>query len=128
MELGLAGKKAIITGGSRGIGRYTSELLAAEGCDVAFCGRNETDVKDASDQINARTGGTAIGFKADLTDEQQTRGFVARALDARFVRTRDQELHTHDPDKVEAVLQRARFRKARKASGGMFVQGRFIAE
>ncbi|MDE2042131.1 MAG: SDR family oxidoreductase, partial [Alphaproteobacteria bacterium] len=48
MDLGLKGKKAILTGGSRGIGRATLELLAQEGADVAFCSRNPEQVADAA--------------------------------------------------------------------------------
>ncbi|MEC8198327.1 MAG: SDR family NAD(P)-dependent oxidoreductase, partial [Pseudomonadota bacterium] len=47
MDLGLQGKRAIVTGGSKGIGRRVVDLLVAEGCDVGFCARNEADVVDA---------------------------------------------------------------------------------
>ena len=47
MDLGLQGKRAIITGGTKGIGRKTAELLAAEGCAVGFCARNQDQVDDA---------------------------------------------------------------------------------
>ena len=50
MDLHLKGKKALITGGSRGIGLYTGKLLAAEGCDVAFCARNQEDIDHATHQ------------------------------------------------------------------------------
>ena len=40
MDLNLKGRKAIVTGGTRGIGRAIVDLLADEGCDVAFCARN----------------------------------------------------------------------------------------
>jgi 3-oxoacyl-[acyl-carrier protein] reductase len=47
MDLGLKGKRAIISGGSRGIGRATAELLAAEGADIAFFSRNAEQVAEA---------------------------------------------------------------------------------
>ena len=47
MDLGLQGKRAIVTGGSKGIGRRVVDLLLAEGCDVGFCARNKADVIDA---------------------------------------------------------------------------------
>ena len=44
MELGLKGRVAIVAASSQGIGRATAEAFAAEGCRVAMCARNETDV------------------------------------------------------------------------------------
>jgi 3-oxoacyl-[acyl-carrier protein] reductase len=40
MDLGLRGLKAVVTGGSKGIGRQVAEILADEGADVAICVRN----------------------------------------------------------------------------------------
>ena len=45
MDLGLAGKKAIVTGGSKGIGRAIADTLADEGCHVAICARDAGEVE-----------------------------------------------------------------------------------
>ena len=49
MDLGLKGKKAIITGGSKGIGLASAHALADEGVDVAICSRNIDDVNYIGD-------------------------------------------------------------------------------
>lgn len=82
MDLELKGKRAIISGGSRGIGRYTAELLAREGCHVAFCGRTETDIESAQAAIGAAGDITVKGFKTDLASETETREFAQNALAA----------------------------------------------
>ena len=51
MDLGLKGKKAIVTGGTRGIGRAIVERLAVEGCDVALCARNADEVDSAVEAV-----------------------------------------------------------------------------
>jgi NAD(P)-dependent dehydrogenase (short-subunit alcohol dehydrogenase family) len=66
MDLGLKGRKAIVTGGGRGIGRYITELLLAEGCDVAICGRSPETIETAVAELGAN--GTVIGDAIDVTD------------------------------------------------------------
>jgi len=53
MDLGLKGKKVILTGGSRGIGRAALEIFAQEGCDVAFFSRNQEQVDKAVAELSA---------------------------------------------------------------------------
>lgn len=53
MELGLRGRKAIVTGASRGIGRAVAELLAVEGCDLSICGRGQEGLDKAVEELAA---------------------------------------------------------------------------
>lgn len=81
MDLGLAGKRAIVLGGSRGIGFYTASLLVAEGADVAICARGADGVREAAAAIAAkRTGARVFAESADLGDAASTRGFVQKAM------------------------------------------------
>lgn len=66
MDLGLKGKKAIVTGGSRGIGRKVVEILIAEGADVAFCSRNQADVDATTGAVSGN--GKLIGKALDVAD------------------------------------------------------------
>ncbi len=67
MDLGLHGKRALITGGTKGIGRAVAEHLAAEGCDVAICARNAAEVAEAVSAL-AKTGVRATGRAVDVAD------------------------------------------------------------
>jgi len=49
VDLGLKGKAAAVAAASRGLGRATAHALAAEGCAVALCGRDEARVREAAD-------------------------------------------------------------------------------
>jgi 3-oxoacyl-[acyl-carrier protein] reductase len=67
MELGLSGKRFLVTGGTRGIGRAVVEGLLAEGAAVAFCARTPDAVATAEAEL-AATGATAIGTAVDVGD------------------------------------------------------------
>lgn len=76
MDMGLAGKRAIVTGGTRGIGRRIVDLLVSEGCHVGFCARDKAQVDDAVTALSGN-GVTVIGGVVDVTDDEQTRTWVA---------------------------------------------------
>ena len=67
MDLGLKGRRALVTGGSRGIGRAIVEALAAEGVDVVLCARSEAGVREAVDAARAQ-GVQAFGQALDVRD------------------------------------------------------------
>ena len=78
MDLQLKGKKAIVTGASRGIGRSIAELLADEGCDVAVCARGEDGVAETVKALQAK-GVKAWGRAVDIADGPAIRSFVEDA-------------------------------------------------
>ena len=67
MDLGLAGMKALVTGGTKGIGRAVAEHFAAEGCDVAVCARNAEEVAQTVAALSQR-GVKATGRTVDVAD------------------------------------------------------------
>ena len=75
MELGLKGKRALITGGTRGFGRAIAFELAAEGTDVAICARDAKAVAATVAALQA-TGVNAIGRSLDVADGALLRDFV----------------------------------------------------
>ena len=81
MDLKLRGKKAIVTGGTRGIGRAIAELLAEEGADVAVCARNKEEIA-ATVQSLGRKGVKAWGSPVDVADTKAQRAWVAEAAGA----------------------------------------------
>jgi 3-oxoacyl-[acyl-carrier protein] reductase len=78
MDLGLKGKKAVVTGGSRGIGRAIADLLADEGADVAICARNADQVAEAVKALEAK-GVKAFGKAVDIADGPAIRAFITEA-------------------------------------------------
>ena len=80
MDLDLGGKTALVTGSSKGLGFATARLLAAEGCNVVICGRDEKSLTSASDAISAE-GGSCLGLVTDLNDESARERLVQQAME-----------------------------------------------
>ena len=81
MELGLRGKKAVVTGASRGLGRAIAMELAAEGCDLAVCARGVDDLREAAAEFR-ESGGEVYERVVDVTDPGQVGEFVSGAAEA----------------------------------------------
>ena len=78
MDLGLSGKTALVTASSRGIGRAIAEGLAAEGCQVIICSRNEGNLFKAAQQIEAKTQQPITAIQADLSQETSIQQLLER--------------------------------------------------
>jgi len=79
MDLGLNGKKAIVTGGSLGIGKAIARELAREGVDVAIVARTKDRLEAAAKELSAQTGRRIIPLAADVTSREQVDAMVAQA-------------------------------------------------
>ena len=76
MDLGLKGKRAVVTGGSKGIGRAIAEGFAAEGADVSICARNADEVAAAVASLQAK-GVKAFGRALDVADGPALTAWIA---------------------------------------------------
>lgn len=81
MDLELAGKSAIVTGGSRGVGKAIARELAAEGAAVAIVARNLDPLAAAAREIEADTRGRVVPITADTTSDESVRQMVAAAAE-----------------------------------------------
>ena len=80
MNLSLEGKIAIVTGGSKGIGRAAALALAQEGVDVAICARGVEDLEDTAAEIRAETGRNVLPVPADMTNPDDIKRLVATTV------------------------------------------------
>src|SRR5262245_65480926 len=76
----LAGRTAVITGASKGIGRGIARRLGAVGCSVLVVARNTVESESAAREIT-EAGGRASAFSADVANESETKAMAAEAVD-----------------------------------------------
>ena len=80
LSIDLAGKKALVTGGGRGLGRAIALALAEAGADVAITARTKSQLADAASEIEAR-GRKAAPIVCDVTDPAAVDAMVGEAVD-----------------------------------------------
>ena len=81
MDLGLAGKVAIVTGASDGIGKAAAYRMAAEGASVALVSRTRSDLEAVAAEISGETGSTVIAAPADVSNEDAVKSAVESAAE-----------------------------------------------
>jgi NAD(P)-dependent dehydrogenase (short-subunit alcohol dehydrogenase family) len=81
MDFGLQGKRALVTGGSLGIGRAIALELAREGVDVAIVARSKDQLEGSARALEAQTGRRVIPLVADVTSKEQVDRAVAQAAE-----------------------------------------------
>lgn len=80
MDLRLSGRKAIVTGASRGLGKAIAAQLASEGVDLVLCARGEAALKETAEELRA-TGVTVLTSALDVSDERAIAPFVESAVE-----------------------------------------------
>src|SRR5947209_7732916 len=76
MDLGLKGKVALVTGGSKGIGKAVARSLAEEGAKVAICARTQSELDAAAGELSKASGSEVFAVAGDLTREADVRRIV----------------------------------------------------
>ena len=80
MDLRIKGQKALITGGTKGIGRAIADALADEGSNVSICARNEDEVNAAVEALSAK-GVTAFGQSVDVADGEALAAWISASAE-----------------------------------------------
>ena len=81
MDLGLSGKKALVTGASKGLGFATARLLALEGARIAINSRNPQNLNEAAWKIRSACGQEVAGFPGDVSEPQFPESLVTQTAE-----------------------------------------------
>jgi NAD(P)-dependent dehydrogenase (short-subunit alcohol dehydrogenase family) len=131
----LDGRRALVTGGSKGLGLVMATALAEAGADVALVSRNLAECRAAADSIARATGRRLIAFEADVTRSDQVERLVTQVQEALGpvdvlinnaginVRGAAEELSESDWDAVVGVNLKAPFLVARRLGPDMCRRG-----
>ncbi|MGC2192566.1 MAG: SDR family oxidoreductase [Candidatus Dormiibacterota bacterium] len=79
MDLNLQGRRAVVTGGSKGLGAAIARELLAEGAVVAICSRNQDELEAAAEELR-QGGGQVVAQVADVTDPEQVESFIGHSV------------------------------------------------
>jgi NAD(P)-dependent dehydrogenase (short-subunit alcohol dehydrogenase family) len=82
MDLQLQGKRALITGGSRGLGKAIARQLAMEGVDCVICARSEPPLREAATEIAGESGRTVVPIVADTSNLESIERLVSSTVEA----------------------------------------------
>src|SRR5215469_9048246 len=80
MDLDLTGKVALVTGGSKGIGKSIAKRLAESGASVAICARGESDLATTAREIASQSKRECLAVQADLSSLDDCKSFVSAAV------------------------------------------------
>jgi 3-oxoacyl-[acyl-carrier protein] reductase len=76
----LTGKVAVVTGGSKGIGRAIARAMCERGADVALCSRHESEALRAAQELDSGGGGRALGIAADVRKPEDVNRLIATTV------------------------------------------------
>jgi len=102
VDLGIAGKTALVTGGARSLGKQDALTLASEGCRVIVLDLNAEGAAETAKEI-AAAGGTACGYAADITDRAGLADVLGRAEDELAVRLHHLDALVERPERRSCI-------------------------